>query len=50
MLALDLTKTWLYRIVHIDNLKYILEHGMFNRSHANADPDYINIGDSGLIQ
>ena len=46
----ELNKIWLYRIVHIDNLKYLLEHGMFNKSHANADPNYINIGDSTLIQ
>jgi hypothetical protein len=38
-----------YRIVHIDNVKYLLTHGIFNRVHANADPDYINIGDSDLI-
>lgn len=40
---------WLYRIVHIDNLEYILANGLFTRNHKNADPDNINIGDSGLI-
>lgn len=40
---------WLYRIVHIDNLEYILANGLFTKNHKNADPDYINIGDSGLI-
>ncbi len=40
----------LYRIVHIDNVEYLLTHGMFTRHHAQADPDYINIGDSGLIE
>jgi len=43
-------KLWLYRIVHIDNLKYLLEHGMYHRAHKNADPNYINIGDNVLIQ
>lgn len=39
----------LYRIVHIDNMEYLLTHGMFNRDHENADPNYINIGDNDLI-
>lgn len=38
-----------FRIVHIDNVKYLLTHGMFTRTHAQADPNYINIGDSTLI-
>jgi hypothetical protein len=38
-----------YRIVHIDNIEYLLTHGMFNRDHSMADPAYINIGDSDLI-
>jgi hypothetical protein len=39
----------IYRIVHIDNIEYLLENGMHHREHADADPDYINIGDSDLI-
>jgi hypothetical protein len=38
-----------FRIVHIDNVEYLLRHGMFTKYHAQADPDYINIGDSSLI-
>ena len=38
-----------FRIVHIDNVEYLLTHGMFTKTHAQADPNYINIGDSGLI-
>lgn len=38
-----------FRIVHIDNLHYLLSNGMFTKSHKGADPGYINIGDSGLI-
>ncbi len=45
-----LNKFWLYRIVHIDNLAYLLEHGMYHRMHEKADPNYINIGDNILIQ
>lgn len=42
-------KIVLYRIVHIDNVEYLLTHGMFTKNHPNADPNYINIGDCGLI-
>ncbi|MBE9603134.1 DUF4433 domain-containing protein [Pedobacter sp. MC2016-24] len=40
----------IYRIVHIDNIEYLLTHGLFNREHEKADPNYINIGDSDLIR
>ena len=40
---------WLFRIVHINNVEYILRNGMFTHQHAQADPNYINIGDSSLI-
>jgi hypothetical protein len=42
-------KIWLYRIVHIDNLDFILRNGMYTRHHPNADPNYKNIGDTILI-
>ncbi len=38
-----------YRIVHLDNIEYLLRNGIYHRNHVNADPDYINIGDSNLI-
>ncbi len=38
-----------FRIVHIDNVEYLLTHGMFTKNHPKADPGYINIGDSLLI-
>lgn len=42
-------KIWLYRIVHWQNLEYILQHGMMTRSHPNADPNYVEIGHQQLI-
>jgi hypothetical protein len=39
----------LYRIVHVNNLEHLLRYGMGTRSHESADPNYINIGDSSLI-
>jgi hypothetical protein len=38
-----------FRIVHIENVEYLLTHGMFYRNDPQADPNYINIGDSTLI-
>lgn len=40
---------WLYRIVHVNNVEYLLKNGIFNKKHTLSDPDYINIGDSDLI-
>lgn len=40
----------LYRIIHKDNLGFLLSSGgMYIQSHPNADPNYINIGNSTLI-
>jgi hypothetical protein len=39
----------LFRMVHYANIAHILVNGMTCRSHYNADPNYINIGDSNLI-
>jgi hypothetical protein len=44
------TKIWLYRIVHYQNVDYLLRHGMSTRQRPNHDPNYINIGDNTLIQ
>lgn len=39
----------LFRMVHYQNVPYILEHGMCCREHPKADPNYINIGHRQLI-
>ncbi len=39
----------IYRMVHIDNVEYVLKNGMCTRDHKLADPHYINIGDRELI-
>ncbi|MFV1883029.1 MAG: DUF4433 domain-containing protein [Balneola sp.] len=36
-------------MVHWENVEHILEYGLCCRGHANADPDYINIGHTQLI-
>jgi hypothetical protein len=45
-----LNKIWIFRITHIANVRYALTHGLFSYGHPQADPHYINIGDSKLIQ
>lgn len=39
----------LYRIVHISNVQHLLTHGICTINHPNANTNYINIGDTGLI-
>lgn len=41
--------TWTYRIVHIDNLEHILDHGMHTEQATKANPNFRRIGDSSLI-
>lgn len=40
---------YLYRMVHWQNVEYILLNGLCCREHTNADPNYINIGHGQLI-
>jgi hypothetical protein len=42
-------KALIFRIVHVANVPWILQHGMYCRSAANQDPNYINIGSTSLI-
>jgi hypothetical protein len=41
---------WLYRMVHYDNLEFVLKNGMYASKHTATDPNYIFIGDSSLTQ
>lgn len=42
-------KIHLFRMVHWENVEYILRNGLCCREHANSDPNYINIGHRQLI-
>ncbi|MZP57136.1 MAG: DUF4433 domain-containing protein [Bacteroidales bacterium] len=45
------SQIYLYRIIHIDNLSYVLRVNEITcPSHCEANPDYINIGDNSLIE
>lgn len=39
----------IFRIVHRDNLPWILDHGLHCRNSALCDPNYVNIGNPSLI-
>lgn len=41
---------WIYRIIHRNNLRTILERGIFSVNHPDKDPDYIFIGDHHLTR
>lgn len=49
MLNLNPEKAYIFRIVHIDNVPWILEHGIHCRSAKQQDPNYVEIGSPGLI-
>jgi len=40
---------WVYRIIHYKNLEYILQNGIYVRDHHKFDPNYINIGNTDII-
>lgn len=40
---------YLFRMVHWKNVEHILENGLYSRESPNANPNYINIGHSKLI-
>jgi hypothetical protein len=42
-------KSFCYRITHRDNLAHILENGLVTKNHANADPNFVSIGNPEII-
>jgi len=48
-MPIDLDKIWLFRIVHINNVEYLLHNGILTQHDSHSNPDYINIGDETLI-
>ena len=50
MSDLNPTKAFIFRIVHVENVLWILEHGGLHcRSSSEQDPRFINIGSTELI-
>ncbi|MET3501754.1 hypothetical protein ABIC45_003366 [Mucilaginibacter rubeus] len=42
-------RTFCYRITHRDNLSHILQYGLLNKNHVNADPGFVAIGNPEII-
>ena len=42
-------KALIFRIVHRDNVPWILDHGLHCRNSGSADPNYVEIGNPDLI-
>lgn len=40
---------YLYRITHIDNIPYILQHGIVHRNSSQASAQYVSVEDQSLI-
>ncbi len=45
----DLSKTYLYRMTHIENVPHILEHGVTHASSPHTNKSYKAIGDNSII-
>ncbi|MDI9319570.1 MAG: DUF4433 domain-containing protein [Phycisphaerales bacterium] len=45
----DLNKTYLFRMTHIENIPHILQYGITHSTSANANPNFMPIGDGSLI-
>jgi ssDNA thymidine ADP-ribosyltransferase, DarT len=41
---------FIYRIAHIDNVPWILDHGLHCRNSPERDPNYVEIGNPELIE
>ncbi len=46
---MDLAQIKVYRMTHIDNVPYILQHGITHKNSISSNPDFITIGDVSLI-
>jgi hypothetical protein len=47
--ALNPAKALIFRIIHKDNLPWILENGLYARNSGRFDPNHRNIGNIELI-
>ncbi len=47
--GMDLERIKIYRITHIENIPHILKYGITHSNSKNANPNYISIGDTSLI-
>ncbi|WP_282113205.1 type II toxin-antitoxin system toxin DNA ADP-ribosyl transferase DarT [Maribacter stanieri] len=46
---MDLTKAYIFRMTHIENIPHIIENGITHKDSDNSNKNYKPIGDSSLI-
>lgn len=49
MSFLSAEKAWIFRITHLDNVPWLLRHGLHCRDSETNDPNFIQIGNSDMI-
>jgi hypothetical protein len=42
-------KIWVFRMIHVKNLGFILEQGLYYRGSPHKDPSYVSIGSTDII-
>lgn len=47
---MELSQINVYRIIHIENIKHILNHGITHKNSSNSNPNFKGIGDASLIE
>lgn len=45
----DLSKKYLYRMTHIENIPHVLQYGITHRNSQSANLNFVPIGDNSLI-
>ncbi len=46
---MDLSKTYIYRMTHIENIPHIINYGITHKTSINSNKNFKPIGDSSLI-
>jgi hypothetical protein len=46
----DFNKIYLFRMIHIENISHILQHGITHFASINANSKFVPIGDSSIIE
>ena len=49
-MPVDLNKIWVSRIIPIQNLDYILHHGLFSKKTAKFNSNYVGIANSEIVE
>jgi hypothetical protein len=48
-MPVNIKELLVFRIIHVNNLAYILKHGIYCRNSHQVDPNYVNIGNTEII-